>query len=36
MFTAMTNEQIFENIDYVQDSILKIINDIAPFRGVGG
>ena len=25
-----TNGQIFENIDYVHDSIFKIINDIAP------
>jgi very-short-patch-repair endonuclease len=25
-----TNEQIFENIDYVQNSILNIIKDIAP------
>ena len=33
---TFTNKEIYENLDNVQDSILKIINDIAPFRGVGG
>ncbi len=32
-----TNEQIFENLDYVQNSILNIINNIAPLQGgLGG
>jgi len=32
-----TNEQIFENLDYVQNYILNIINDIAPLQGgLGG